>query len=128
HRRRAGCPRDKLLAGTGAGSASLNPKAGWNHGVFWHHDDPVADEVVIGVQVELLAFGRNHDLIADAGVFIDDRAVDHAIATNSDRRQVGRLLWRGAFKMISTHDHAVANRRAAPDYAAHPNYATFDMR
>src|SRR5262249_24795314 len=104
------------------------PKAGWNHGVLWYHDDSVTDEIVVGVKIGLLAFRRDDDPISDPRVLVDDRTVDDTIASNPDRRQVGRLLRRGAFEMIAAHDHALGNRSTAPDDAAPTDHATFDMR
>ena len=63
-----------------------NPEAGWDDGVLWDHDDTVPDEVIISIQVRRFAFWANHDAIADARVFVDDRAINHAVAPYPDGR------------------------------------------
>ena len=69
-----------------ADATESNPETGWDDGVFRDHDDAVADEVVICIQVRRFAFGCDYDAISDADVLIDDGAVDHAIASDAHTR------------------------------------------
>src|SRR5438128_3895865 len=65
---------------------ALNPEASRNDGVFRYHDDAVADKITFRIEVRRFAFRCNHDAIADARVLVDDRALDHTIAPDADRR------------------------------------------
>jgi hypothetical protein len=64
----------------------LNPGAIRYDGILWNHDYSVAHVKVFRVQVGSFAVrGYDHPL-ADPGVFVDDRSIDHRISPNTQRR------------------------------------------
>ena len=63
---------------------ALNPEAGWDDGIFRDHHDAIPDEIIISIQVRRFTFRRNHGAVADARIFVDDRAIDHAVAPDAD--------------------------------------------
>ena len=71
------------------GGPLSNPKASGNHGVFRHDYDSVADVIIGRIKVRCLAFRRDHHTVADARVFVDDRAVDDAIPSDPDGWKIG---------------------------------------
>src|SRR2546428_13184147 len=72
---------DKLPRGT----APSNPESSGNHCVFRHDHDPIADEMIITVEVSRLAFRCNHNSIGYARILVDDGSVNHTIAPDPDR-------------------------------------------
>ena len=54
-----------------------------HHRVFRDNDHAVADVVTIAVLIGLSLVGGNDDVVADARVFIEDRAGDMAFGANS---------------------------------------------
>src|SRR5205814_9459780 len=100
---------------------------GWNHGILWYHHDAVTDEVIVCVQVRRLTFRRNDNAITDARVLIDNRAVNHAIAPDSDRYLAG-ILKPILLKIIRAHDDAVPDGRAALNNTAYAHNASLQMR
>src|SRR5262249_641286 len=100
----------------------LNPEAGWDDGVFRDHYDAVPDEVIISIQVGWFTFRRDYHAVANARVFVDDRAIDYTIAANADgwQRRTGLL----ELKIIRAHHDAVPDGRAALNHAAYPHHAS----
>src|SRR3979411_80092 len=106
---------------------SLNPKTGRNDCVFRNDHNPVADEIIIAIEIRRFSFRRDDDTVGDSRILIDDRAIDYAIASNPD----GGLLFISVsilFEVISAHHNTVANSGATLDGAAHADHTTFQMR
>src|SRR5438477_889820 len=107
-------------------ASRLDPETGWNHCVFWDHDQAIADEVIVCVVVRRFSFRRDYDSVGNARVLVDDGTVDYAIAPDPDWRlpclPVSVLL-----EVICPHHNAVSDRRAALNNAAYADDATFHV-
>src|SRR6266513_1539116 len=67
-------------------ASRLDPETGWNHCVFWDHDQAIADEVIVCVVVRRFSFRSDYDSVGNACVLVDDGTVDHANETQSHWR------------------------------------------
>ena len=62
-----------------------DPSARRNGCIFKYDDDTIPDSVSLAVEIFQLIAAANNDIIADAGVMIDDRLADTGITTDTDR-------------------------------------------
>ncbi len=103
-----------------------NPRPGRNHGTFGNADDAVTDVEVLAVHLGWLAFGRDDDVVADVDVFVDDGALDAAVAADA-------WWWAcavracGAGVVVRTHDDGVADGGAGLDLGAHADDGGLDV-
>src|SRR5262249_50329273 len=107
-------------------AVTSDPETCGDHRVFWNHDDAVANEIIVRVQVLRFAFRRNHDAVADARVLVDNCAIDHAIFPDAHRRLRG--ISSAEFKVVRAHNDAVADGGAALNDAAYPDDASLQVR
>src|SRR6266487_2328011 len=87
-------------------ASRLDPETGWNHCVFWDHDQAIANEVIVCVVVRRFSFRRDYGSVGNARVLVDDGTVDYAIAPDPD----WRLPWLPVpvlLEVICPHHNAV---------------------
>src|SRR5437764_8149564 len=121
-----GLARAKLVRISGHPAAGSNPRSRWDGCVLRYHHDPITDVIILGVEILRLAFWRDNHAIGDSRVFVDDRAIDHAIASDSDGNFLRRPIAR-EFVIIGTHHDTIPYGGAALNDAANANDAALDM-
>src|SRR5947207_87518 len=107
-------------------AARSDPEPWRDSCVFRNHDDPVADVIIFRVEIFRFPLRRNHNSVGNACVFVDDSAIDYAIAADYDGNFL-RTAIATEFVKISAHHHAVANGCAALNDAAHSDNAALDV-
>src|SRR5438045_7467154 len=99
----------------------------WRDGcVFRNHDNSVTDVIIFRVEIFRFPLRRNDNSVGNARVFIDDSAIDYAIAADADGSFL-RTAIATEFVKIGAHHHAVANGCAALNDAAHSDNAALDV-
>src|SRR5437763_13113043 len=117
-------PESRWSARPGAARSDPEP---WRDGcVLRNHDDPVADVIIFRVEIFRFSLRRNHNSVGNACVFINDSAIDHAIASDADGNFL-RTAIAAEFVKIGAHYHAVANGCAALNDAAYSDNAALDV-
>src|SRR5207248_6960570 len=107
-------------------SAESDPEP-WRDGcVFRNHDNSVADVIIFRVEIFWFPLRRYHNSVRNTCVFVDDSAIDYAIAADADGSFL-RTAIATEFVKIGAHHHAVANGCAALNDAAHSDNAALDV-
>lgn len=91
----------------------LNDRPGGDSGVLWDHHDALPHFIESMIHFKIGRERLDDDVVADAGVFINDRTLDFAVAANSERRAIGLVAI-----PVSTHHDCVPYFCAAPNNAA----------
>src|SRR6478609_3618501 len=96
-------------------------KPAGDDGALAHAEDAVANHDAVGVVAVRLALGRERDVVADAGILIDDGALDPAGPADADRRTplllVGLHLRLRLVIVGAHHDNVLEIRVLAEDGA-----------
>jgi len=98
----------------------LNDRPGGDGGVFWDHHDTIPH--FIKGMIHLVIKGERFDdhVITNTGIFINDRALNFAIAANPERRAIGLVAI-----PVGTHHDRVFYFSAASDNTAQPDQTMF---
>jgi len=78
--------------------------------------------IIFRVEIFPVSFWRNHHSVGNACVFVNDSAIDYAVAADA-RWELSPNRDRYRVRKISAHHHAITNGRAALNNAAHPDNA-----
>src|SRR5205823_12780159 len=90
------------------------------------HNDTITDVIIFRVEILRLPFRRDDHSVGDSRVFVDDRPIDHAIASDSDRNSI-RCAIASEFVIIGPHHDAITYGGTALNNAANANDAALDM-
>src|SRR5262245_58912482 len=91
-------------------SVSLDHQPRGNHSELRHDDDAAADVVAVAVGMLDVLLVDQARAVADAGVLVDDRVLDHDALPDAERRQACRR--RAVFVEVGSEQHRAANRRS----------------
>src|SRR3954466_3170091 len=93
-----------------------DPESRRHHGILRHHHDSVADKEIFRIEIIGFAFRRDDNPVGNASIFVDDGAIDHAIASDANVGQ--RRVAPGQLEMIRSHDDTISNGGTALDDTA----------
>src|SRR6185295_13768348 len=109
------------LVGNEAGYGISNHRPVRDDAVFGDDDDAVADVIERVVHVVRLAGRRNHAVVSDAGILVDDRVLNARVRTDADARAVLRLMPLDGFErfvvVAAQHDGALEGAALVQDAA-----------
>src|SRR6478609_5620628 len=103
-----------------------NPKSRRDGRVLWYYNDPITDVIILRVEILRLAFRRDDHAVRYPRIFVDDRAIDHAITSDPDWDFLRRAI-ASEFKIIGAHHNAITYGGAALNDAANANDASLYM-
>ncbi len=94
----------------------LNDRPGRNSCVLWDHHD--AFPYLIESMIHFTVWGERFydNVVANAGVFLNDRALNFTISSNANRRPISLIAI-----PVSTHHDGVLYFRTASDHTAQPD-------
>src|SRR4029077_7012929 len=94
--------------------------------ILGNNDEPIANIEIGPVEVGGLAVGRDADTVTDAGVLVDDRALDDGVMPDADQGRAGGAAALDSLVIILSHDERIANDRPALDSAPEPDERVLD--
>lgn len=99
-----------------------------NRGISWHYDDTVSDIIVIAIDVGCFTIWCDNNILADARILVDDRAINQGIFTDSERGTAETTML-GSFILVKVrpHEHRIPNGGSALDHATNPDHSPFDV-
>jgi hypothetical protein len=105
-----------------AGSLRYDNSAIWQHRVLGNQNDPISHDPILSIQVGARLERFDHYIGSQAGILIDNGALNMAIGTDAQGNlAAGRVSPTGAHQDTARNTTAICNLRAQAD--DHSNFS-----